>query len=59
LVYYKQIVSFDEDCLVILKEQPEKKKSDYIRKAVKFYTNNKDKKFMELPKKPQKVVMEL
>jgi len=59
LAFYKQLVSLDEDCLIILKEQPEKKKSAYIRDAVKFYTNNKDKKFHEKPKFPQKVIMEL
>jgi len=59
LVFYKQLVSFDEDCLTILKDQPEKKKSAYIRDAVKFYTNNKDKRFHEIPKTRQKVVVEL
>jgi len=59
LVFYKQLVSLDEDCLTILKDQPEKKKSAYIRDAVKFYENHKDKRFVETPKKPQKVIMEI
>ncbi len=43
--HYKQLFSLDVDSLDILKELEPKKKSDYVRKALKHYNNylNKDK----------------
>lgn len=50
MVIQKSLVGFDEDCTEILKELPDKKKSEYVREAVKFFHLNKDKAFKEEPK---------
>ena len=47
----------DKDSEDILKTLPEKKKSDYVREAIKFYKHNKDKKFEKLAAIPQKVTI--
>ena len=47
VVIQKSLVGFDEDCTEILKELPDKKKSEYVREAVKFFHLNKNKSFKE------------
>ena len=50
MVIQKSLVGFDEDCAEILNELPDKKKSEYVREAVKFFHLNKHKSFKEEPK---------
>ena len=50
---YANTVMLDSDCLEILREKPPKKKSEYIRKAIKHYKMIQDQEVEE--KQAQKV----
>jgi len=58
VVNQKQLFTLDEDCLDILKDQPEKKKSDFVRKSIKYYNANKDRTIEE-PKLMSNIQVEL
>lgn len=58
MVNQKQLFTLDEDCLDILKDQPEKKKSDFVRKSIKYYNANKDRTIEE-PKLMSNIQVEL
>ncbi len=53
MVSYANTVMLDSDCLEILRDKPAKKKSEYIRKAIKHYKLQEDleQKSQEKPKK--------
>ena len=53
MVNFKRLVCLDQDCLEILKEIPNKKNSDYIRKAIKKYhiSLNEEKQDLEIENK--------
>jgi hypothetical protein len=53
MVSYANTVMLDSDCLEILREKPPKKKSEYIRKAIKHYKMTQDQEVEE--KQAQKV----
>lgn len=59
MVIQKSLVGFDEDCTEILKDVPDKKKSEYIREAIKFFHHNKNKTFKEEPQDVENMVVEL
>ena len=42
MVSYANTVMLDSDCLEILRQKPAKKKSEYIRKAIKHYKMTQD-----------------
>ena len=51
MVHFKKLFSLDPECLEILKEEPPKKQSEFIRLAIKHYNANKGKKeIIEAPK---------
>ena len=58
MVIQKSLVGFDEDCTEILKELPDKKKSEYVREAVKFFHLNKNKNFKEEIKEVENIGVE-
>ena len=51
MVHYKKLFSLDPECLEILKEEPTKKQSDFVRQAIKHFNANRTKK--EEPKSNQ------
>lgn len=53
MVSYANTVMLDSDCLEILRQKPAKKKSEYIRKAIKHYKMTQDQEIEE--KQAQKV----
>ena len=44
MVHYKKLFSLDPECLEILKEEPTKKQSDFVRQAIKHFNANRTKK---------------
>ena len=48
MVHYKKLFSLDPECLEILKEEPTKKQSEFIRNAIKHYNANRNKKVDQL-----------
>ena len=51
MVHFKKLFSLDPECLEILKEEPPKKQSEFIRQAIKHYNANRGKKeIIEAPK---------
>jgi len=57
MVHYKKLFSLDPECLDILKEEPTKKQSDFVRQAIKHFNANRTKK--EEPEKEKKVEVRL
>ena len=57
MVHYKKLFSLDPECLDILKEEPTKKQSDFVRQAIKHFNTNRTKK--EEPEKEKKVEVRL
>ena len=57
MVHFKKLFSLDPECLEILKEEPTKKQSEFIRNAIKHYNANRNKK--EEPKKEIKAEVRL
>jgi len=57
MVHYKKLFSLDPECLEILKEEPIKKQSEFIRQAIKHYNANRGKKqILEAPKVEMKLL---
>jgi hypothetical protein len=53
MVNFKRLVCLDQDCLEILKDIPNKKNSDYIRKAIKkYHISLKEEQKPEIKNKP-------
>ena len=50
MVHYKKLFSLDPECLEILKEEPIKKQSEFIRQAIKHYNANRGKKHLPFDK---------
>ena len=44
MVHYKKLFSLDTDCLEILKEEPTKKQSEFVREAIKYFNANRNSK---------------
>ena len=44
MVHYKKLFSLDTDCLEILKEEPTKKQSEFVREAIKYFNANRTSK---------------
>ena len=57
MVHYKKLFSLDPECLEILKEEPTKKQSDFVRQAIKHFNANRSKK--DEPEKEKKVEVRL
>tara|TARA_R100001594_G_scaffold149912_1_gene209178 strand:- start:6359 stop:6535 length:177 start_codon:yes stop_codon:yes gene_type:complete len=57
MVHFKKLFSLDPECLEILKEEPTKKQSEFIRNAIKHYNANRNKK--EEPKEELKAEVRL
>ena len=57
MVHYKKLFSLDPECLDILKEEPTKKQSDFVRQAIKHFNANRTKK--DEPEKEKKVEVRL
>ena len=57
MVHFKKLFSLDPECLEILKEEPTKKQSEFIRNAIKHYNANRTKK--EEPKEEPVVEVRL
>ena len=51
MVSYANTVMLDGDCLEILRDKPPKKKSEYIRKAIKHYQETLSKEEIKEVKK--------
>ncbi len=57
MVHYKKLFSLDPECLEILKEEPTKTQSDFVRQAIKHFNAKRTKK--EEPEKELKAEVRL